>query len=429
MLLNKGNVLKNYLIALLITLLSGMANAAQTVKNYEVDVTVNSAADKISVQAKVTLNNDGMGELALLLHPSAQHLKVLVDDRLVAFNFAKDAKTKPNMYFDGQLLTVNQQDFSQRNKLTFTYELPIAAVNYWRDDNLLADFDLKNGFELGMYTSWLPLPNKNGSFTYQIAVTAPKEYAVLGNGNIEQSDEQHWQVNSIEQQFDIPLMVSSRLQTATVNYQQLRVEVSHFGLPKEKVNQLGDDIKDILSLFEAKFGVTGAKGKVQFAFVPRVSGTSYSRRGFAVIAGKSPTVKFSTLAHEIAHFWWTGADSSSWQDWINESFSEYSSLMAYKQKYGADKFVERLAKYEKISKNSKPIWGVDRGDDIATLLLYRKGPIILEKLRLRLGDEKYFNFLAELAHEKNRNTEKLLEILAEKTSKLDADWLEGLLKQ
>jgi len=420
--------LKHYLIAMAVTMFSCASLAEQKIEHYDIDVTVDNKIKLLSIKAKIRLNKAETGKLSVLLHPRVQNLKVIVNDKAVDFKFNVNAAKKPNMYFDGQLLTVDEQYLITSNTVMLIYELPIVEVNYWRKDNLPSGFNLSNGFELGIYSSWLPFTMKTGNFSFELTIVVPQNYRVLGNGDIKQTALQKWHISSTNEQFDIPLIVSKSLQTNLINYQNLRVEVNHFGLTNDKILDLGNDIKSVLALFNAKFGTTGFKGKIQFAFVPRNKGASYSRSGFVVVAVKSEEEQFLTLAHEIAHFWWTGADTSSWHDWINESFAEYSALIAVEKRYGPEKFVERIKSYEVASVKSKPIWESDRSDDEATLRYYRKGPVIIEKLRLRLGKDSFYRFLSDLALEESRNTSTLLTILEKNSSKQDANWLEELLK-
>jgi aminopeptidase N len=35
----------------------------------------------------------------------------------------------------------------------------------------------------------------------------------------------------------------------------------------------------------------------------------------------------SLIAHETGHFWWTGAETDSWHDWLNEAFAEYANML------------------------------------------------------------------------------------------------------
>jgi len=36
--------------------------------------------------------------------------------------------------------------------------------------------------------------------------------------------------------------------------------------------------------------------------------------------------------------WWANAPVNSWEDWLNESFAEYSALMAVRELFGAERF-------------------------------------------------------------------------------------------
>lgn len=182
-----------------------------------------------------------------------------------------------------------------------------------------------------------------------------------------------------------------------------------------------------MDFFIHTFGqVSGTK--IQFVYAPRSRGSFYSRKGYAVIGGRSEVTKFNTLAHEIAHFWWTGADSSTWEDWLNESFAEYAALLAFKRKFGNEKFKKRIKAYKKHADNEHAIWGVDRKDEQATLLLYRKGPFILEQLKNRMGDKLFFTYFVALLDNKIKTTQEALALLTEISSPKDAEWLKARLK-
>jgi hypothetical protein len=48
-----------------------------------------------------------------------------------------------------------------------------------------------------------------------------------------------------------------------------------------------------------------------------------------------------TLTHEVAHFWWSGAPSVTWENWLNEAFAEYSALMYVRKFEGVEAFDTR----------------------------------------------------------------------------------------
>lgn len=401
-------------------------HAAQTIKHYEINIRLDTEAQALKVKTKIELNKE-RDNIELLLHPKVNQLKITNRGKAVEYSFDKDAIEKPSIYFDGQLLKIAENEIEDR-LIQFEYEVSTKDINYWQADNVAASPVLHSGLEVGMYSSWIPFQLVNGDFSYQVTAELPADYSMVGNGAL-QTDEGKWVLTSISNQFDIPIAISSLHTSTTFKFGSLNVEVNHFGLPDKELAQIKTDINLIMTLFNEKFGqLQGTGNKVQFVYTPRVSGSFYSRKGYAVIGGRSQLSKFNTLAHEIGHFWWTGADSNSWQDWLNESFAEYSALLAFREKYGEAKYYERVKSYGKHADNKHAIWGSDRSEGLATLLLYRKGPIILDQLKHRIGEQKFYRVLMSFLNNNVRNTDHLLSIIAKETSSKDSNWLKTYLQ-
>ena len=97
--------------------------------------------------------------------------------------------------------------------------------------------------------------------------------------------------------------------------------------------------------------------------------------------------------HEIGHFWWQIAGSSTSDDWINESLAEFFSLYACESLFGRESVNSILNAYlDRVRglKDPKPIVETMRGDRDGYVLYYEKGALVWEMLREKLGDEKLF---------------------------------------
>ena len=134
------------------------------------------------------------------------------------------------------------------------------------------------------------------------------------------------------------------------------------------------------------------------------------------------------IAHEIAHFWWNGAVTTTWEDWLNEAFAEYSMLLYIRERIGLEKFQKQVEEYKSKIKNLPPIWGIERNSPEAYSVLYEKGSIILYEMEEKVGKDLFLNFLKEVLETKIKTTEDLLNLVEEKFSVEIRSWLENKLK-
>jgi aminopeptidase N len=140
-------------------------------------------------------------------------------------------------------------------------------------------------------------------------------------------------------------------------------------------------------------------------------------------------ISFSLIAHEVAHEWWNGAPTNNFEDWLNESFAEYASLMAIRAKFGYDIFEEWIQYKEFRSRGTPPILQSKTIIRAQTASLYDKGPLILYKLEKRIGEELFQKFLSELIIHNIKSTDNLLKLLEELTSKEIRMYFENELRQ
>ncbi|MGZ8545071.1 MAG: M1 family metallopeptidase, partial [Flavisolibacter sp.] len=138
------------------------------------------------------------------------------------------------------------------------------------------------------------------------------------------------------------------------------------------------------------------------------------------------------MAHEIAHQWFGNmASEKSFQHlWLSEGFATYLTNLYWEQKYGQEKFRERLEKDRKevIEFAKKHQHGVvDSSCNNMQLLntnSYQKGGWVLHMLRREVGDKDFQNILRTYYQQYsggNADTRDF-EAVAEKVSGKELTW-------
>ena len=147
-------------------------------------------------------------------------------------------------------------------------------------------------------------------------------------------------------------------------------------------------------------------------------GGAYFRKGLMVIdrnrasrrAGKMQNDVMALLAHELGHNWFTGADTTTWEDWLSETGAEWAALL-YLQSVGNRKLFNRKIRLGKLTYRKTPIikppdltrptdtWGVHIRGVMLFYEIYRKygEETVLKLLQILAGQETTEHFLAEVS--------------------------------
>jgi hypothetical protein len=204
---------------------------------------------------------------------------------------------------------------------------------------------------------------------------------------------------------------------------------------------LGEDMLWTLERFSGWFGPI-RPAEMNLIVSPRLLGGGYARRGMVVLGGLNDQDYLSQreaylryLAHEASHAWWWQAPTDTWEDWLNESFAEYSALLAVRERFGAqvfDRFLE--IKRERIPEY-QPLWGFDRSDSATPekqttieRLLYDKGPLLLHELAGRIGQTRFLELCRGMLWSGVKDTAHFLDLLEELEDTPVREWMESELK-
>ncbi len=209
----------------------------------------------------------------------------------------------------------------------------------------------------------------------------------------------------------------------------------------ETAHLLGEDLLWTLERFAGWFGPVRPN---EFSLIesPRLKGGGYARRGLAVVSALDEKEYLNRrenylhyLAHEAAHAWWWSAPSNSWEDWLNESFAEYSALMVIRERHGVETFNRLLDHKREQANGTPPLWRFNRTDtttpekqETVTAMLYHQGPILLNELADRIGNRQFIDLCRGMQWSGVQFTGHFLDLLEELEGKDVRGWMEAVLK-
>lgn len=127
----------------------------------------------------------------------------------------------------------------------------------------------------------------------------------------------------------------------------------------------------------------------------------------------------SAVVHELAHQWWYVAvgNNEYREPWLDESMAAYSECMYFEKYYGKNELKKRLTRNAGTSKSQGHIGdSIDKFSSTGeyNLVVYIKGAYMLNELREKVGDVKFFEIIKKyysLYKFKNADTDGFLSVV------------------
>ncbi len=269
--------------------------------------------------------------------------------------------------------------------------------------------------ELGIFSPWFPALSYYQTFTFEYEIEMPPQYKLKSNCDLEFKDGIWHGVKNTKAR-NIFIFASKSVETHSEGQVQLTYVP---GLNEEIGERSFEYSKWLFDFYSKKYGDTS--DSVEIVLVPRKNGCGYSANGMVILGtiledeSDEQVIQdyFRHISHGIAHIWWHLADSRSYEDWLNESFAEYSMLMAVREYFGKMAYNRLLKEKRELSRNLPPVIGTGKNNPEYFSVAYEKGCFLLSKLENEMGSELFDGFLKVLFENKISNTENFLRELEE----------------
>jgi hypothetical protein len=413
--------MKAVLVFLTFILLSTIS-FGQEIKSYNLNVKIDIESKKLEVEGFLEIDFNNQDSISLILWKNSTIYTISSNSTDVQYTF--NTKSKSPIIFipnGGKLTLANPAKGNNLQSIFFKYDCDMQDVSGWGKS--FTD----EWIEVGYYCAWFPLNNDSKNFFSKINISIDDRYKISGSGIVNKKGTS-WTITQPWTSFDNIILASKNLKSKKVLESGTCIETVYTDFPEADVDSVILSCKDVLKFYQTLYGKQDS-AYLKFVISPRGNGGGYGRKNFISLG----TQKFDFytqkgIAHEMAHFWWKNANTTTWEDWLNESFAEYSMLMYLREKFGAEVFNERIDEYKKNTLKSSPIWGIDRAKPDAYSALYEKGSLILYELEQKLGIESFFNFLRLILQNNIMTTKEFLNLVEKELSLETRIWFENKLK-
>jgi Peptidase family M1 domain len=394
----ENKYLKKIVLLSITLLLNSFVISAQKINNYKGNISIDFDKHKVQADFKITFDSlSKVNKLKLFIHQSANILKISSNSNLISYKELKEKSIG-----EDKAIVINPDEIENR-ELTITYINDLDSI---QDKSFQFN---KQWLELNLYTTWFPLNMDYGLFKYQMNIQLPTNYKLIGSGYISNNGN-FWEINQNTQSFDIPLIISPEFNCISVAKEMIKIY--HLDLNKENIRNLEESANVHYNFLNEILGESKTNS-LTLAVNSFNRPISYTRKGFiSLTVEKLFTIQNEkTLAHEISHLWWNKATVSNWEDWLNESFAEYSSILILRNKYGESNFIKNIKRLENIIKDLHPLYKLKRENTINQNVITYKGAHLLYELENRIGRKVFADFLKSVHNKKIKKTSELLKLI------------------
>ena len=309
--------------------------------------------------------------------------------------------------------------------IDFSYEGKITQWPSWSANVIGPEW-----VEIGLYFPWYP--TFYGPFTYRVSVDIDPSYGVFAVGkSTKKGNKRIFETNLPMNDFII--CASQDLNIRKSKLLNHSIQIVNSTLSETTIDKIQIDLKKFYERYTKWFGII-EEHDMSLVISKRDKGGGYTRKGGLFLGGISDSDYLnnragyiSYLGHEIAHFWWRGAENN-WEDWLNESFAEFSAMNLVRELVSEEEYSSQMKKKRDESEDIPPIWEMERNSPFAEKVLYSKGVVLLKELEEKIGNNNFLELCQARINKNINNSQNFLNLLEDREGKEIKEWFEQSLK-
>jgi len=285
--------------------------------------------------------------------------------------------------------------------------------------------------ELACYSAWYPVPfNMETNMSFDLSFEGPDDWTWEANGKLQKVENNNgtavWIWKQTRPVNDI-VVVGLPKRDAHLD------EESLFWGPRDLVGShkvLDTSAREMKELLENWLGPRDTRESVRFAITPRKMGGAYARSGLIVVGGgystdaslRKPVLQ--AMTHEICHDWFCKASVKTYDNWLDEAFAEYCSIMITDDYFNEGYLESRVEKTRENLEKQGHIPAIkdltrDQGESYGAY--YFRGFLLLHEISEKIGRVEFRKMVGEFAqlcvNQRTVTTDLFLEFLEQKLGK------------
>ncbi|MEH6535020.1 MAG: M1 family aminopeptidase [Psychroserpens sp.] len=403
------------IIFVTIIALNSFAFFAQNLKQYDGSISIDMNSKNLIADFKITLHDlSKIDTLKLYLHQSSKISEVYSNSKPIPYKVIQES-----FIGDDKYISLPTADIKE-NTVGLQYSLSLDSLK-----NNGFTFN-ENWLELNLYTAWFPFNTKYGTFAYNVDVNLTEGYNIISSGKVSNSHNL-WKISQQIPSVGIPIIILPQLNHESIG--NGKVKIYHFGLDQESVNTIKGNTIFHFENLNGMFSNSNSNNLV--LTVNKLDHTtSYARKNFISLSidGSFDSFYDKILAHELAHLWWNNASVNTWEDWLNESFAEYSAIILQRDLYGEDNFTKNIVRLKKQTKDLPTLYQIEKSNNDYQNVITYKGAFILYGLEFKIGRVAFVDLLKVVYKNKITSTSELLNTIEKELGKEIKDFVIRKLK-